>query len=223
MPDTKPENSQKAFLQPEKGDKIPCLFNPEKLDITLSTTWKGDPIPGQQTPELSYGGGASGTIKVELFFDTTEDGQPVTNYTDRLVKLLKIDTTLPGYDAKKKNGRPPFVTFHWGKFHSFKSVLTDLGLTYDYFSATGEPLRATASITLKQFEEEEDWPRQNPTSGTPKPARSHQVQPGETLDRIAAQYYGDATEWRRLVEVNGIRDPFQLVPGSRIDVPTSED
>lgn len=214
---------KKAFLKTETGKKIPCLFNPEKLQITLSSSWDGKAVPGQQTPELSYGGGSSGSLKVELFFDTTSTGKPVTNHTDQLVKLLKIDTSLPGYDEAKNNGRPPWVTFHWGKFHSFKAVLTDLDLTFDYFSASGEPLRATASVSMKQYEQEDDWPRQNPTSGTPKPARSHQVQPGETLDRIAARYYGDATEWRRLAEVNGIRDPFALVAGTRIDVPTAKD
>ncbi|MFT5221764.1 MAG: hypothetical protein ACI867_000058 [Glaciecola sp.] len=223
MADPKPANGQKAFLKTEAGEQLHCLFNPEQLEIGLSTSWNGALIPGQQTPQLQFGGGESGTLKVELFFDSSADGKPVTNYTDKLVKLLKVDTTLAGYSEAKQNGRPPWVTFHWGKFHSFKSVLTNLDLKYIFFSSEGEPLRATANVSLKQFEQEDDWPRQNPTSGTPKPARSHQVRPGESLDRIAAHYYGDATEWRRLAQVNGIRDPFGLLAGMRIDVPMAED
>ena len=214
---------QKAFLQTETGKKLPCLFNPEQLQIGLSTSWAGEQIPGQQTPTLRYGGGESGTIDVELFFDTTNDGKPVTKYTDELVKLLKVDTSLPGYDAKAQNGRPPWVKFHWGKFHSFKSVITNLNLTFVYFSQTGEPLRARASLSMMQYEPEDDWPRQNPTSGTPKPERSHQVQPGETLDRIAYRHYGDPTKWRRLAAANGISDPFDVPAGRRLDIPTLED
>ena len=214
---------QKAFLQTETGTKLPCLFNPEKLSIGLATSWSGEQIPGQQTPSLRYGGGESGSLDVELFFDTTSDGKPVTKYTDELVKLLKIDTRLPGYSEEAQNGRPPWVKFHWGKFHSFKAVITSLDLQFVYFSQAGEPLRAHATLSMLQYEQEDDWPRQNPTSGTPKPARSHQVQPGETLDRIAARYYGDATRWRRLAEANGIRDPFDVAAGRVVDVPTLED
>ena len=77
-------------------------------------------------------------------------------------------------------------------------------------------------MDLTQFEQEEDWPRQNPTSGTPAPARSHQLQPGETLDRVAAHYYDDPTAWRELARANGIRDPFEVRAGSQLNIPTLE-
>jgi len=217
-----PGNDQKAYLETETDERIPCLFNPEQLEITLKTSWSGDARPGQQTPQLTFGGGESGTLSVELFFDTTHTGDPVTDYTDELTKLLKIDTDLPGYDPAKLNGRPPWVKFHWGRFHSFKAVVTSLSLSFVYFSPEGEPLRARASLDLTQFEEEADWPRQNPTSGTPAPARSHQLQPGETLDRVAARYYDDPTSWRELARANGIRDPFAVQPGSQLTIPTLE-
>lgn len=217
-----PPNGQKAYLKTERGEQIHCLFNPERLQIGLSTSWSGANMPGQQTPQLTFGGGQSGTMHLELFFDTTADGTPVTTHTDKLVALLKVDEDLPGFSEAKQNGRPPWVTFHWGKFVSFRAVATGLDLQYLYFSQDGEPLRAEANLSLLQYEEQNDWPRQNPTSGTPKPARSHQIQPGETLDRIAARYYDDPTEWRRLAEANAIRDPFAVPVGVRVDVPESE-
>ena len=47
----------------------------------------------------------------------------------------------------------------------------------------------------------------------------HRVQAGETLDRIAAQYYGDSTRWRTLATANGIADPLGLRPGSMLTIP----
>lgn len=217
------QNDQKAYLETESGDKLPCLFNPDKLDITLENTYSATSMPGKQTPEMRYGGGGSGKISgLELLFDTTDTGTTVTDYTDKLVGLMKIDESLPGYSEAENNGRPAWVRFHWGKFHSFRAVVTQLNLSFTYFSQDGEPLRARATLELSQFEDEQDWPRQNPTSGTPKPARSHQVQPGETLDRISATYYNDPTQWRRLAAANGIRDPFAVQPGRRVDIPTLE-
>ena len=40
-------------------------------------------------------------------------------------------------------------------------------------------------MSLEQYEPDANWGPQNPTSGTPKPNRTHQVQVGDTLDRIA--------------------------------------
>lgn len=214
---------QKAYLQTETGVRLDCLFNPAKLEVVLESAWEGRQIPGHHAPVQRFSGGRSGRIPdLELVFDTTDTGESVTRYTDALAALLRIDEDLPGYDTTSGNGRPPWVQFHWGSFHSFKAVVTRLQLSFTFFAPSGEPLRARATLDLTQYEDQDDYPRQNPTSGTPMPARSHQVQPGETLDRIAAAHYDDPTAWRRLAEANDIRDPFALTPGTRLDIPAAE-
>jgi nucleoid-associated protein YgaU len=74
-------------------------------------------------------------------------------------------------------------------------------------------------LELRQFEPSNAFGPQNPTSGTPRPHRVHRVQPGETLDRISARYYGDPTRWRDLALANDIEDPLGLRPGSLLSVP----
>jgi hypothetical protein len=134
---------------------------------------------------------------------------------------MDVDPSLPGSDPTTNNARPPTVTFHWGDLHSFSSVVRDLSLTFTYFSSAGVPLRAQMHLDLRQYEPSNAFGPQNPTSGTPKPHRVHRVQPGETLDRISARYYGDATRWRRLAAANGIEDPLALRPGSLLSIPRS--
>ncbi len=97
-----------------------------------------------------------------------------------------------------------------------------LTLTFTYFSNTGTPLRATMQLSLTQYKEARAYGPQNPTSGTPLPHRVHRVQPGETLDRISAQYYGDATRWRLLAFANGVEDPLALRPGALLNVPRAD-
>jgi hypothetical protein len=111
------------------------------------------------------------------------------------------------------------VVFHWGDLHSFKSVITSVTIDFMYFSSTGVPLRATVDLTCMQYEEEKAFGPQNPTSGTPYPHRVHRVQPGETLDRIAAMHFGDSTLWRRIADTNGIEDPLALRPGRVLAIP----
>lgn len=60
------------------------------------------------------------------------------------------------------------------------------------------------------------------TSGTPRPNRTHSAQEGETLDRLAASYYRDATKWRIIAEANGIDDPLRIAPGTELVIPARQ-
>lgn len=211
---------QKAYLEIESGGRVDCMFNPTSFAFTASNSWRPDDVPGKNTPNMVFSGGSGGSFSLALVFDTTDVGKPVSEYTAKLLKLMEVDTTLPGYDAEVNNGRPPWIKFHWGTHvHSFRSVITSCTVTFTYFSNEGLPLRANVDLSLQQYAPDDDWARQNPTSGTPKPKRTHQVQVGETLDRIAARYFGDSTKWRDIAALNGIADPLDLAPGRLLSIP----
>ena len=212
-------NAQKAFLQPEKGEKIPCLFNPTELSFSRTNSWSAPEMPGKGVPTLNYTGAQSGSMTLRLFFDTTDGGNPVTTYTDQLLGLMEVDSSLPGTNENTNNARPPWVQFNWGSMHSFKAVVSSASVSFTYFSSQGTPLRATVDLTLTQYEDGKVFGPQNPTSGTPHPQRAHRVQPGETLDRIAATHYGSPTNWRAIAEINGIEDPLALKPGRVLAIP----
>ena len=133
---------------------------------------------------------------------------------------MQIDKSVRGHDDQRQSGRPPWVEFHWGRLHApFRAVVERLQIKYTYFSATGVPLRAKVDLGLKQYDDEEVKPRQNPTSSTPAPHRVHRLLPGETLDRVAARQYGDSTKWRILADANRIEDPLVLSAGTLLLVP----
>jgi len=211
---------QKAYLETESGGRVDCMFNPTTFSFSTSNSWESPQVPGKDTPRMRYTGGGGGSFNLNLVFDTTGTGKAVTVHTNKLLKLMDVDAKLAGYDAAKNNGRPPWVKFHWGThLHSFKAVITSANVTFTYFSSDGLPLRANIDLTLEQYEADAKWGPQNPTSGTPKPKRSHQVQVGETLDRIAARYLGDPTKWRDIATLNGVQDPLDLQPGRLLSIP----
>jgi hypothetical protein len=158
-------------------------------------------------------------MDLNLVFDTTADGTPVTKHTNKLLDVMRIDDRIPGYDETRTNGRPQWVIFHWGDLHSFKAVVESLNLSFTYFSSSAVPLRAKAKLSLKQWQDEGKWRPQNPTSGTPAPHRVHQLQLGETLDRLAARYYGDAGAWRLIADANRVVDPLRIKPGTLLVIP----
>ena len=49
---------------------------------------------------------------------------------------------------------------------------------------------------------------------SPDRTHSHVTQNGDTLSRIAAQYYRSPGDWRLIADANGIEDPRRLVPGA---------
>lgn len=60
------------------------------------------------------------------------------------------------------------------------------------------------------------------TGATPAPAsRTHVVQAGDTLERIATKYYGDPKKWVRLYAANNdqLRDGRPLRPGMELEIP----
>ena len=51
--------------------------------------------------------------------------------------------------------------------------------------------------------------------------RTHTVAKGESLSKIAKQYYGDAKQWKKIFEANQdtIKNPDLIFPGQVIKVP----
>lgn len=214
--------TEKAFLEIEGGAAtIPCMFNPAELAVSRSNSWSGTSLAGKGVPQVKYLGASSGAMALHLTFDTTDTGAAVTKHTGKVLALMDVDQSLPGTDPQTNNARPPYVIFHWGNLHSFKAVVSNLTMRFTYFSSTGVPLRAQMDLLLTQFVESAAFGPQNPTSGTPDPHRVHRVQPGETLDRISAKYYGDSTRWRSIAAANAVVDPLALRPGSLLTIPRS--
>nr|WP_042193273.1 LysM peptidoglycan-binding domain-containing protein [Kibdelosporangium sp. MJ126-NF4]CEL20674.1 hypothetical protein [Kibdelosporangium sp. MJ126-NF4]CTQ89586.1 hypothetical protein [Kibdelosporangium sp. MJ126-NF4] len=209
----------KAYLLTEGKEQIDCMFNPAELTISKSNSWQGGEAKGKNAPELRFQAGQSATMSMSLTFDTTREGNPVTDYTTKLLKLMKVDPALAGADPSRNKARPPWVEFHWGDTKSFKCIVERVQIRFTYFASSGKPLRCKADITLKQWKDEDQLPLQNPTSSTPTLHTVHQLRPGETLDRVAAAHYGDATRWRQIAEANGILDPLALPKGKQLAIP----
>ena len=214
---------EKAILISEKGDKFECLFNPAELTISKSNSWQAPEKKGGNTSELRFQSGQPGTMTFNIVLDTMHNelhkGEPVTKHTDKLFDLMKVDPALKGSDPQRNKARPPWVEFHWGALHSFKAVIERLQVKFTYFGSNGKPLRAKVDITLKQFDDREHLPLQNPTSHTPTLHTMHRVVHGETLDRIAATHYADSTRWRLIADANAVVDPLDVSAGTLLVIP----
>lgn len=57
--------------------------------------------------------------------------------------------------------------------------------------------------------------------GTNAYAQYHEVQKGDTLGKIARQYYGDASLYMTIFEANKdlLKDPNRIFPGQKLRIP----
>jgi nucleoid-associated protein YgaU len=201
----------------ETGEELKCLFNPSEYTIAKSISWDPKQQAGKDVGQVEFTGGSPRTLSVELFFDVFEEQGDVRTHIKKLWKLAMVDET--NRNQKTRRSRPPICLFEWGSDWSFRASVTSLSVRYTLFEANGTPVRATASLQLQETEDEADKPGQNPTSFAEPGIRTREIRPHDSLPWIAYEEYGDANQWRRIAEANGILDPMALSPGDLLSIP----
>ncbi len=210
----------KFYLAGTNTVKVECQFNPNELTISKQNNWSPKPAAGKAIPDVNFGGCGARTVQMSLIFDAYEKKQDVTQQTDKLMALMEAPQ---GKGATGKDKRPPHVEFGWGSSHRlFPSVITQMSQKFTLFHEDGRPARATVQVTLQEVRPEpakKQSKGQNPTSHTEGARKVHVVQPGDTIDWIAAEELGDPGAWRLLAEANRLDDPRRLRPGQSLLVP----
>ena len=141
--------------------------------------------------------------------------------------MIKID---------QQTHAPPVLRFTWGaksnfpgshmnghwwsqnRNNGFTCIVESVRQRFTLFSPQGTALRATLTVTLKEYKTLEQQVKQ---LGLQSPDRTHSrvVQRGDTLSRIASDQYDDATQWRAIADHNGISDPLSIQPGDILEIP----
>jgi hypothetical protein len=215
------------------GDPLLVNYNPTEYTLSKGAQLAEIAIPGLDSPLLQFVRGQTETLSLDLFFDTTEAGMDdtaisVTKVTDQFYQLVKIDGTTHA---------PPICFFSWGvqfpgqrpyasmglgtgsqQRHGFKCVVESVRQRYTLFSPQGIPLRATLTVSLKEYKTlAEQIAEINAQSADH--SHTHLVQTGETLSQISSSVYNDPTQWRAIANRNNLLDPLNLQPGQILEIP----
>lgn len=199
-----------ALLGVHKGEKAEVIFNPAEYSLQKGNQFASAPLPGLSNPVLSFVNGDADILSMELFFDTytNRGGSDVRNETKKIARLLDIDPTIHA---------PPPVRFVWGPL-SFRAVIERLSQRFTMFREDGVPVRATLSVTFKEYKTIEEQLSERPTESSDWTKR-RVVADQDRLCLIAAIEYGDPAVWRVIAEANEIDNPRLLVPGQELRLP----
>lgn len=197
-------------------ESFKVMFNPNTYSISKNLIWRGTTNRQINAPTLEFGGGDGRTLSLELFYDVTEPVNDVLiddvrKETNKMVALTRIQRDLD---------RPPVIQITWGnqsvdRFDfPFVCVVAQLTQRFTLFRADGKPVRATLTVSFKEFcDVVKDKKETDPEFTT------RLVKRGDTLSNIAAEVYGDAALWRLIAEANRLDDPRALEVGSRLGLP----
>lgn len=187
---------------------IPVMFNPPEYQLAKTNQFAEIGIPGLGSSLLQFVRGSAQTLTMELFFDTTDRGLDVRQFTALVINLTVID---------RETHAPPRLLFLWGSL-AFPCILESVTQRFDYFNARGLPLRARLSVVLKGHERLETLLAGNPLQSSDRTKR-RVVKQGDSLQRIAAEEYDDPRKWRPIAEASGIDNPLRLQAGRGLTVP----
>jgi hypothetical protein len=219
MPNTFGDLEPATIINLTSGDQVYCMFNPHEFTVSKQNRFTSGNVKGRNVPQIEFDQGGPQTLKMQLFFDTFAEGTDVRSHTDGLWNMMMISESK--LKQRSNKSEPPDVEFRWGRF-SFRAVITNITQRFTLFLQDGTPVRTTVEVSFQQKEDPEDYPQQNPTSGGGPPLKTHIVQAGERLDWIAAQAYGDASQWRLIADANDIVHPLRLREGQQLVLPPIE-
>lgn len=213
---------------------IPVQFNPTEFTFSKGAQIAEVAIPGLDQPIQQFVRGQTETLTLDLFFDSSEDtymdasAKPVTEKTDQFYQLIKID---------RQTHAIPICRFVWGytgfpgskltdqwasqgapRTNGFQCIVESVRQRFTLFSPAGAPLRATLSVSLREYKSLEQQIEQIGLE-SPDHTHSHVVQRGDTLSRIANDVYGDPRQWRAIADHNHLTDPRDLTPGRVLEIP----
>jgi hypothetical protein len=215
---------------PGELEFVDLQYNPTEIVLEKNVHIAEIAIPGLTAPLQQFVRGDAETLKLELFFDTSDQGMgaaavSVATLTDKIYALSRI---VPEQHA------PPIVTFIWGsdfpghelppelgnqRRNSFTGIVTNIRQNFTLWSSGGLPVRAKISLSLREYAALQDQ-LQALNLASPNKTHSYVLKRSDTLALVASQFYFDPTNWRPIARANGIDDPRRLKPGAQLTVPS---
>ncbi len=222
----------KTTLVPDERGAFPVQFNPTSLRVSH----QNNVVEGgattltqrKQNPATQ-----SATLTFDLEFDTAEESGENGPVDVRTRTAIIRQFVQPSPDAPKEP--PPLLKFLWGTF-TFIGIVSQVVEDIDLFSPEGRPLRAKASVTMKEVRLDIEAEtiaagartsdgatppgKPNLASGAPgsppvaNPDTAALARLGESLQQLLARLGADPATWRAAMA--GLDSPLALAAGAQV-------
>lgn len=128
--------------------EVTAQYNPKEVGLDKSVPWNKHKNPKGDIPMLEFTNAENRSMSLELFFDKFEQAGTVQPEIEKLTKMTLINPSA-GSETEK---HPPRVVVAFGIANWFRGVIESLGVKYTMFDDKGMPVRATASLKIKEVD-----------------------------------------------------------------------
>ncbi len=204
---------KKAFIKNLlTNEEVECMFNPHEYTLTKRNTYTERQSHRNDQNRANFAQGGPQTLKLNLHFDTLTTNSDVREHTDKLWKMMQVDTAVL---TETNKSAPPNVAFQWGTFY-FEAVITNMTQKFTLFTHNGVPVRCVVDVTLEQKVDVDDYKDDPfPDIVRKEPTEEVVATEGDRIDNIVASVANKSlNDIREIMEDNNIDNPLNITPGS---------
>ncbi|MEI7087065.1 peptidoglycan-binding protein [Pectobacterium versatile] len=194
-----------------------ATLNPNSIkhNFGISYTNSGLQQQGDISPKTAFKGYESEKLDFELLLDGTGvTGNTSTNTVQKQLSTLKKVT----YAYNGEQHEPYPVVISWGSSVSFRGRLTSININYSLFDSSGNPLRATVSLSFTKFLTQKEKSALKKQSS---PDLTHMIEfkAGDTLPMLCHKIYNDSSYYLEVARANHLISTRQIKLGTRLYFP----
>ncbi|ATF92315.1 Uncharacterised protein [Cedecea neteri] len=194
-----------------------ATLNPNSIkhNFGISYTNTGLQQQGDLSPKTAFKGYESEKLDFELLLDGTGvTGNTSTSTVQKQLATLKKVTY--AYNGEQHEPYPVLIT--WGASVSFRGRLTSISINYSLFDSSGNPLRATVSLSFTKFLTQKEKSALKKQSS---PDLTHIVEfkAGDTLPMLCHKIYNDSSYYLEVARANDLISARQIKPGTKLYFP----
>ena len=202
-----------------------ALINPESYKLDYRVNFEcGKQAQGKAGEDVRFTNVPPDELTFDFLFDDTGiiDGgfedilkKPNSGIFDKVKEFREM---LVGYDGEAHQTR--VLVLVWGTL-LFRGRATDLNIQYKLFNASGEPIRAVASVKFRGTVSEQ---KQSARAKNSSPDLTHifRVKAGDTLPLMCRKIYGDPKYYFQVAAANRLGNFRRLQPGTDLVFPPIE-
>lgn len=212
--------SQVVFASDEISTRSTArMAGPAQLTQNQPAGWQQTQRFGRLSFTLYQEGGAGFQLDIPFIFDGYTDGTVVEsdiNALERLGEIIPAQERTPICTVDANGGIPHDLT----RSPKLRWVIVNIVWGDFIMNQQNQRTRQVGTVTLWQWIPDKIIATKNLPLGTAIP-NNYKIQSGDTLQKIAAHYYGDQAQWHSIVSANPkkLRDPNHPPVGTVIKLP----